>query len=151
MRELPIADCRLPIWGLRARSGLARSCHDGGQIGCFLQDFHESLFRQNFRFTKQFQSQRSFIGFFFNNSNFRNEFSPASRATRRAVVCSNGCSAADNLPCNHTTGSCFWNHVRQFDNSQCKSLRSGFEFRWVHRLKLQIQSAIGNRQSAIKK
>jgi hypothetical protein len=43
----------------------------------------------------------------------------------------------------------FGNCPAHFYNSQGKRFGSGFQFGWVHALKLQTQSAIGNRQSAI--
>lgn len=131
MKILPMADGRWPINGSFAGRRLARGRPDGNQgIGFF--------------------EQGGFVGFFFDRADFGDEFRPAPRAARRTIIRGHRGSAANDLFGNDPAGIViFGNSTGQFDNPQRKSFGAGFQFNWVHNLKLQIQSAIGNRQSAI--
>jgi len=150
MKILPIADCRLPINGSFAGCRLARGCHDGNQAVGFFEQGGQLLCGYDFGLNQQFEPQCRFVGFFFNRTDFGDEFRPASRATRRAIIRGHRDSAANDLLGNDPAGIVnFWNRAGQFDDSQRKGLGTSFEFNWVHGVKLQIQSAIGNRQSAI--
>jgi hypothetical protein len=150
MKMLPIADCRLPINGSFAGSRLARGRHNGGQGVGFFEQGGQFFCRHDARFNQQFEPQGGFVGFFFDRANFGDEFRPAPRATRRAIIRGHRSSAPDDLFGDDATGIViFWNRTGQFDDSQSKGFGAGFQFNWVHGVKLQIQSAIGNRQSAI--
>ena len=149
MNELPIADCRLPINKSRARCSFARGGHNGSKLIGFRQQCRQFLAWHNAGLGQQFEPEGGFVGFLFNGSDFSNKFSLASRAATGAIVCRDRSSAANDLSRNRPAGSCFWNGTGQFDDSQCKFFGAEFEFNGIHGMKLQTQSAIGNRQSAI--
>jgi hypothetical protein len=150
MKILPIADCRLPINGSFAGRRLARGRHDGSQGIGFFEQGGQFLCGYDFGFYQQFEPQGGFVGFFFDRADFGDEFRPAPRAARRTIIRGHRGSAANDLFGNDPAGIViFGNSTGQFDNPQRKSFGAGFQFNWVHNLKLQIQSAIGNRQSAI--
>ena len=131
-------------------SRFAGGCHDGGQSIRFFEQGGKFFCRHNPRLNQQFQPQGGLIGFFFNRANFGNELRSASRPTRRAVVRGRRSSAADDLFGDGPSRVViFGDRAGQFYDSQGKGLGAGFQFDWVHGTKLQIQSAIGNRQSAI--
>ena len=150
MKTLPIADCQLPISGSFDGCRFARGRHNGCQgVGFFKQGRH-FFCGHDARFNQQFQPPGGLIGFFLNRADFGNKLRPAPRPTRRAVVRGYRSSAANDLFGDGTTCIVtFWNRTSQFDNPQRKSLCAGLQFNWIHGLKLQIQSTIGNRQSAI--
>jgi hypothetical protein len=150
VKTLPINDCRLPIEGSFDGCRFARGRHNGGQGVGFFKQSRQFFCGHEARFYQQFQPQRGLIGFFFNRADFGNELRPASRPTRCPVVRGYRSSAANDLFGDGTTCIViFWNRTSQFDYPQCKSLCAGLQFSWVHGSKLQTQSAIGNRQSAI--
>ena len=152
MKKLPIADCRLPIKKLFAGRGFSRGGHDGGKRIGFLKQGGQLALGHRARLDQQFEPQRSFVGFFVNGSDFGDEFGLAAGAATSAIVRRHGRAATYDLFGN--SSSClvtFWNRPRQFNDSQGKGFGSYFEFGWIHATKLQIQSAIGNRQSAIQR
>jgi len=152
VKQLPIADCRLPINGLFAGRCLARGRHDSRQgIGLFEQG-GQFFCGYDFGFDQQFEPQCRFVGFFFDRADFRNEFRTATSATRCAVIRCHRSPAANDLFGNDTSSIViFGNRSGQFDDSQSKGFGSGFQFGGVHSPKLQIQLAIGNWQSAIQR
>jgi hypothetical protein len=150
MNELPIADCRLPINGSFGGRRFARGRHDGCQGVGFLQQDRQFFCRHQAGLNQQLKPQGRFIGFFFNRAYFGDELRPAPCPARCAIIRGYRSSTTNNLFGNHTAGIViFGNGTGQFDDSQRKSFGPSFEFDWVHDVKLQIQSAIGNRQSAI--
>ena len=132
MIELPIADCRLPIEALFAGRGFARGGHYGCQRIGFGKQRGQFLCGHRARFDEQFEPQRGFVSLLLDGSDFSDEFGLA------AGVATGTSSVVR-----------FGNGARELDYSQRKSFRAGFEFRRIHGGNLQIQSAIGNRQSAI--
>ena len=145
---LPIADCRLPIAALRARSSFPRGRHDRSQIVRFLQQRRQLASGCDSRFTKQLEPQCGFVSLLLNCFDFSNEFRFASSAARCTIVRCHGGSASDNLLCDDSCGLiCFGNRPRQFNNPQGKTFGALFQFKRVHRPKLQNQLAIANRQS----
>ena len=150
MNKLPIADCQLPINGSFHGCCFARSRHDSCPGVGFRQQDRQFFDRHQAGLNQQFKPQGRFIGFFFNRAYLGNELRAAPRSARRAMIRGYRSSAANNLLRDSAAGIViFGNGTGQFDNPQRKSLGSGFAFDWVHGVKLQIQSAIGNRQSAI--
>jgi hypothetical protein len=150
MTRLPIADCRLPIIALPAGRRFTRCSHDSCEIVRFLQQGRQFASGQDSRFRKQFKPQRRFVCFFFNRPNFGNEFRFASSSARRPVVGGYRSSAADDLLGYNT--SCiigFGNRSRKFDDPKRKIFGALFQFCGTHAPKLQKQSPIANRQSAI--
>lgn len=146
--KLPIADCRLPISS--ACGGFAQGGHDGGQIVCFLQQRRQFAGGDGSRFGEQFKPEGGFIGFFFDDANFRDEFRFAASSACGPVIRRQGSSAADDLFCNdasHVIG--LGNRARQFNDAKRKVFGSLFQFGWVQGAKLSSQSATGNRQSAM--
>ena len=152
MKRLPIADCRLPIRASFARRGLARRGHDGGQFIGFFEQGGQLFCGHDARFGKQFKPKGGFIGFFLDGADFGNEFRLAPRTATGAVIGRHRGSAPQNLFGNDAASViAFGNCPAHFDDAQGKGLGSGFQFDRVHATKLQTQSAIGNRQSAISK
>lgn len=150
MKKLPMADGRWPIKNLFAGCGFARSGHDGGQFVGFVEQVGQFARGHGAGFNQQFEPQRGFVGFFFDGSHLGDEFRLAARTATGAIIGGDGSSTADNLFGDDTRGLVvFWNRLGQFDDSQSKSFRAGFEFNRSHGVKLQTQSAIGNRQSSI--
>jgi len=150
MRILPIADCRLPINGSFAGRRLARGRHDGSQGAGFFEQGGQFLCGHDFGFNQQFEPQGGLVGFFFDRANFGDEFRPAPRATRRAIIRGHRSPAPNDLFGDDTARIViFWNRTGQFDDPQSKGFGPSLQFNWIHGVKLQIQSAIGNRQSAI--
>ena len=152
MKTLPIADCRLPIYRLFAGRRLTGGSHDGSQSVGFFQQGGQLFCSHDVGLDQQFEPQGGFIGFFFDSANFGDEFSPAPCATRRAIIGGHRSSAANNLPGDNTASIViFGNCPGQFNDPQSKGFGASLRFNWVHDVKLQIQSAIGDRQSAIAK
>jgi hypothetical protein len=152
MKRLPIADCRLPINGSFTGRRLARGRHDCSKVVGFLQKRRQLARRHYARFDEQFEPQRGLVGLFFNRANFGYKFRPAPRAATGAIVCGYRSAAANDLFGDDTSGIvAFWNSPGQFDDSQGKRFGARFQFDWIHAPKLQTQSAIGNRQSAMQK
>ena len=152
MRRLPIADCRLPIEALFAGRGFARRRHDGGEFVRFNKQRGQFLFGQYVRLNQQFEPQGRFVRFLFDRADFGNEFRLTARPATGAVVCGHRCAAADNLSGYGARGVIiFGDRPGQLDDAQGKGFGAGFKFGWIHGGKLQTQSAIGNRQSAISK
>ena len=150
--KLPIADCRLPIKKLFAGRGFAGGCHDGRQGVSFIKQGGQFARGHDAGFDQEFEPQCGFIGFFFNDPNFSDELCLTARTATRAVICSHRSAAADNLFGDDAGGIViFWNRFCQLDDSQSKSFRARLKFNRSHGMKLQIKSAIGNRQSAIQK
>jgi hypothetical protein len=152
MKTLPIADCRLPIRASFAGGGFARRCHDGSKLVGFFEQRGQFLRGHDAGLCQQFEPQRGFVGFLLDGADLGNEFRLAARPATGAVIGRHGRSAPQNLFGNDT-GSIvvFRNCPAHFDDSQGKRFGSGFQFDRVHAPKLQLQSAIGNRQSAIPK
>ena len=152
MMKLPIADCRLPINGLFAGRGFARGGHDGGQFVGFVEQVGQLACGHDAGFNQQFEPKCGLVGFFFDDSDLGDEFRRTTRTATGAVVGGNGSSAADNLLGDGAGGVIIlWNCLGQLDDSQSKSFCPGLEFNRSHGVKLQTQSAIGNRQSSIQK
>ena len=150
MKRLPIADCRLPIKASFAGRGFARRGHDGSKFIGFFKQCGQFLRGHDAGFGEQLEPQSGFVGFLFDGANFGNEFCLTASAATGAVIRRHGSSAAQNLLGNDAPGIVvFGNCPAHFYNSQGKRFGSGFQFGWVPALKLQTQSAIGNRQSAI--
>ena len=150
MKRLPIADCRLPINRSFARRGFARGGHDGSKRIGFRQESGQFFCRHDAGLNKQFEPQGGFVSFFFDGSNFCDEFGPAAGAATGTIVCGHRSATANDLFGDDTSSIIvFWNCPGQFDDSQGKRFCARFHFSWVHAPKLQTQSAIGNRQSAI--
>ena len=150
--RLPIADCRLPIGGSRSRGRFARSRHDGGEFVGFTQKRAEFACWHDAGLNEQFEPKRGFISLLLNDSDFRDEFSLTSGAATGPIVGRDrGATAQDLLGDHPARVIVLGNRSRQLDDSQGKGLGSGFQFGWVHAAKLQIQSPIANRQSAISK
>jgi hypothetical protein len=152
MMKMPIANCRLPIKGSFAGRRLARGRHDCSKIVGFLQKRRQLARRHYARLDEQFEPQRGLVGFFFNRANFGYKFRPAPRAATGAIVCGHRSAAANDLFGDDTSSIvAFGNRPGQFNDSQGKCFGPYFQFDWVHATKIQIQSAIGNRQSAMQK
>ena len=152
MKKLPIADCRLPIKKSFSGSGFARCGHDGGEVVGFLQQRRQLARGHRRGFDEQFEPQRGFVSFLFHRSDFGDEFGLAARAATGAVIRRDRSAAANDLFGDGASRIViFGNHPGQLDDPQGKGFGPGFQFDWVHVLELQIQSAIGNRQSAMQK
>ena len=150
MMKLPIADCRLPIKDLLAGRGFPGGGHDGCQFICLFKQGGQFARGHDVGFNQQFEPQRGFVGLFFDDSDLGDEFRRTTRPATGAVVGGNGSSAADNLLGDGAGGVIILrNCLGQLDDSQSKSFCPGFEFNRSHGVKLQTQSAIGNRQSSI--
>ena len=154
MKILPIAGCRLPILKLFAGRGFAGGCHDGCQGVGFFKQGGQFICTHDAGFAQQFQPERSFIGLFFDRSDFGDEFRPtagaATGAATGAVIGRDRCAAADDLFGYGATGIIgFGDGACEFDNSQGECFGASLKFSGVHLPKLQIQPAIGNRQPAI--
>lgn len=139
----------LPICGLFAGRRLTGSGHDGSQRVRFFQQRRQFLYGHDTGFNQQFEPERGFVGFFFHGPDFGNECRRTARAATSPIICRHRRAAANNLRRNRAPRGCFWNCAGQLDDSQCKFFRARFEFDGVHGIKSQIQSAIGDRQSAI--
>ena len=152
MMTLPIADCRLPIEPSFAGRRFARRGHDGSKLAGFRQQCGQLAGGHRSRFDQQFQPQGGFIHFFLDYSNFGDEFGLTARAATGAIIGGNRSAAADNLFGDDPSGIVtFRNRPGQFDDAQGKGFGSCFQFGRVHGANIQIQSAIGNRQSAIQR
>ena len=104
------------------------------------------IFGTNARVDYQLQPKRRFISFFFNDPDFRNEFSTRSSAASGSIIRRNGGCATHNLVCNSAPFDGIRKCVNQANNSQSKFLRSRFQLGGCH---TSSQSELGNRQSAI--
>jgi len=152
MSGLTIADFRLLIAELFSRRGFMRSGHDGGQFVGFLKQGGQFSRRHDFRFHEQFEPQRRFIGFFFDDSDLGDKLSLTTGATTGAVICRDLGAATDDLAGDNASGIVVSrNRPGQLDNPQGKGFGTGFQFVGVHGGKLQTQSAISNQQSAIQR
>ncbi|HTY87514.1 MAG TPA: hypothetical protein VMB80_08625 [Candidatus Acidoferrum sp.] len=150
MKKLPMADGRLPINGSFAGRGFARASHDGGQGIGLLRQRRQFFYGHNAGFDRQFQPQRSFVGFLFHCADFGNELRLAARTATGAVICRHGGSTAQNLPGNDAASIIvLGDRPTHFDDSQGESFGAGFQFGWDPIPKLRIQLAMGNRQSAL--
>jgi hypothetical protein len=150
MKRLPIVDCRLPITGSFAGRSFARGGHDGGEFVGFFEQRGQLFCGHDAGFSKQFEPQRSFVGFFFHGADFGNKFRLTPRPTTGAAIRRRGSSTSQNLFGNNAPSIVvLWNCPAHLDDPQGKRFGSGFQFGRVHLPKLQTQSAIGNRQSAI--
>jgi hypothetical protein len=148
--RLPIANCQLPIGELFPSGGFSRTGHDRSEFIRFGQKRRKLAGRHDSRFDEQLNPQSTLVRFFFDGSNFGNEFSATSCATTCSIIRSDGCAASQNLATEHAPGFVVFGYRScHFHNSQGKGLCSDFKFAWVHVAKLRTQSAIGNRQSAI--
>jgi hypothetical protein len=146
---LPIADCRLPIAKSFAGRRLARCSHDGGEFVGFSKERGQFHCGQNPRLDEQFEPESGFIGFFLDRSDFCDELGLAARAATGAIVGRHGSSASQYLFGNNTPRVVvFWDFAAHLDDPQCKCFSSRLEFGGIHGMRLQTQSAIGNRQSA---
>ena len=152
MKELPIADCRLPIAELFAGCRFTRGGHNGGEFAGFFQERGQFGFRHGAGLDEQFQPETRLIGLFLDGSDFGDELGLAAGAATGAIVGCHGSATADDLFGDDAPGIVgLRNGTREFDDSQGKGFRAGFEFEGIHGANLQTQSAIGNRQSAISK
>lgn len=152
MKTLLIADCRSPIKKSVAGCGFARCDHDGGEFVGFLQKWRQLAYGHYPGFNQQFEPQRSFVSLLFHRPDFSDKFRRAAGAATGAIIRRHRSPAANNLFGDDTSRIViFWNRAGQFDYSQGKSFCSDFQFGWVHSPKLQIQSAIANRKSAIQR
>jgi len=97
MKRLPIADCRLPIKQLFAGRSFARCGHDGSKRIGFLQESGQLADRHDTGLDQQFEPQGGFVRFFFDGSDFGDEFGLAAGAATGAVVCGHGRAAANDL------------------------------------------------------
>ncbi len=150
MKRLPIADCRLPIKKSFAVSSFARCGHDGGEFVGFVEQRGQFLCGHDAGFGEQFEPQSGLVGFFLDGADFGNKLRPAARPATGAVVRRHGSSTPQNLLRNHPASVvAFGNCPAHFDDAQGKGFGSCFQVYVIHAEKLQIQSAIGNRQSAI--
>ena len=150
MKRLPIADCRLPIKKSFAGSGFARCGHDGGEFVGFVEQRGQFLCGHDAGFGEQFEPQGGFVGFFLDGADFGNKLRLAARAAAGAVVRRHGSSAPQYLLRNHPASVVvFGNCPAHFDDAQGKGFGACFQFNRIHAEKLQTQSAISNRQSAI--
>jgi len=165
----PMAAGRWPLATSFAGRSLARGGHDGGKLVGRCQQRGKLLFRPHARLDQQFEPEGGFIGFLFDRADFGNELRLASRPATGAIIGRHRGSTANNLRRNCPSGRCFWDRVGQLDDSECKLFGSQFEFRRIHAIKRQtpktisnalplgwlartprvVESAIGNRQSAI--
>jgi hypothetical protein len=152
MKTLPIADCRLPINRSFAGCRLTRGCHDGGQGVGFFQQRGQFFRRHDAGLNQQFEPQGGFVRLFLDRPNFRDEFSLTAGAATGAIVRRHRSAAANDLFGDDTAGIViFGNCASQFDDPQREGFGACFQLGRIHGLKLQTQSAIGNRQSAIKR
>jgi hypothetical protein len=143
MKPLPIADCRLPITESFSGRRFSRCGHDGRQLVGFFEQGRQFFPRHNSRLDQHFQPQRGFVGFFFNGSDFGDEFGLTARTATGAVIGGDGSSAPQNLFGDDTTGIvALGNFAAHFDDAQSKSFCAGLEFGRVHGTNLQTQSAI---------
>jgi len=149
-RGLPIADCRLPIGRSSAARSLSRGGHDGRQGVCFLQQRGQFPGGHDAGLNQQFEPQCGFVGLFFNRANFGDEFRPASRTARGAIVRGHRGSTAHDLLGDGPGGVVFFGYsLGELDNTQSERFGSVLQFNRVHGPTLRLQLAIGNRQSAI--
>jgi hypothetical protein len=150
MKTLPIAGCRLPIEALFAGRSFTRRRHDGGEFICFNKERGQSFCGQDVGLNQQFEPQAGFARFFFDIADLGDEFCLTSRPATGAAIRRHGSAAADNL---FGEGACrvivFGNRPGQFNDSQGNGVSARFQFSRVHGMKLQTQSATGNRQPAI--
>ena len=148
--RLPIADCRLPIKKSFSCGSFARRCHDGGKLIGFIQKRRKFARRHDARLDEQFEPKRRFISLLLDCSDFGNEFSLTTGTTTGAIVGRHRSSAAQYL-LGDDAGRVIvlGNRPGQLDDSQGEGFGSGFQFGWIPAARLQTQSAIGNRQSAI--
>ena len=152
MNRLPIADCRLPISRLFARCRFARCGHDGSEHIGLLQKGGQLAGRHDAGLNEQFEPQRCFISLFLDGSNFGDEFGLTAGAATSSIVCGHRSATANDLFGDDTSSIIvFWNCPGEFDDSQGKRFGARFQFGWIHAPKLQTQSAIGYRQSAMQK
>jgi hypothetical protein len=148
--KLPIADCRLSIGKLLSRRSLARGRHDCRKLVRFGQKRGKFSLGHDAGLDKQFEPQCRLVCFFFDRSNFGDEFSLATRPATSAIISRHRSSASHDLPGKDTSRVVtFGNRSRQLNDSQGESFGAGFQFSWGHGSKLQTQSAIGNRQSSM--
>ena len=152
MKILPIPDCRLPIKESFAGRGFTRGCHDGSQLVGFFKQSGQFFCGHDASLREQFQPERGFVGFLFHEADFGNEFCRAACPTTGPVVCRHGSSAPQDLSGNDAARVvAFGNRPAHLDDPQGKGFCSRLKFGRMHNMKLQTQSAIGNRQSAISK
>ena len=150
MMRFSIFDFRLPISGSLTGRCLARGRHDRSQSAGFFQLGGQFLCGYDFGFNQQFEPQCCLVSFFFDHADFGGEFRAATSAARRTIVRRHRSPTANDLSGNDTSSMViFRNRASQLDDSQGKSFGSGFQFGWIHPPKLQIQSTIANRKSAI--
>jgi hypothetical protein len=150
MKRLPIADCRLPIKKSFAGRSFTRRRHDGGQFVGLDQQRGKFPCGHNARLDKQLKPEGRFIRFFFDGSDFSYKFALAAGAATGTIIRRHRSTAADDLFGDDASGIVgLGDGTGKFDDSQCKCFRASFEFNWIHGANLQIQSATGNRQSAI--
>ena len=149
--KLPIADCRLPITDSLAGRSFARGCHDGREFVGFVEKCRQFLGRQNAGLNQQFEPQGGFIRLFLDRSHFGDKLGLAAGAATGSIIRGHRSGAAQDLFGDDAPGLvAFWHRPGHFDNAEGKSFGSGFKLGWVHGVKLQFQSAIGNRQSTIR-
>ena len=151
-KQLPVAGCRLPIGKSLSGRGFARCRHDRGEGAGFLQERRQFSRGHCPGFDEQFEPQCGFVGFFLNDSDFGDEFGVAAGAATGAIIRRHRSATANDLFGDDASGIViFWNHLRQFNDSQGKRFGARFQFGWIHGAKLQTQSATGSRQPAIQR
>jgi hypothetical protein len=150
VNRLPIANCQLPIWELPAGRSFSRRGHNCGEVVGFLQQCGQLSSRHNSRFCKQLKPQSRFIRFFFDSSDFGDEFSFATSATTRPLICGHRRTATNYLFCDNASRIVgFGNGPRQLDDSESKIFRALFQFDRVHAPKLPNRLPIGDCRLAI--
>ncbi len=148
--KLPIADCRLPIGESLSRRSLARGRHDCRKLVRFCQKRGKFSRGHDVGLDEQFEPQCRLVCFFFDRPDLGNKFGLTARPATGAVVRSHRSSASHDLLGDDASGVViFWNRPGQLYDTQGKSFGAGFQFSWGHDVKLQTQSAIGNRQSSM--
>jgi hypothetical protein len=148
--KLSIADCRLSIKESLSCRSFARSRHDGRKLVGLGQKSRKFSGSHRSRFDQQFEPKCRLIRLFFDRTDFGNEFGLTAGSATGPVICRHGSAAADDLLGNRTSGIVVLrNGPGQFNDSERKSFSSSLQFGGIHGSKLQTQSAIGNRQSAM--
>jgi hypothetical protein len=148
--KLPIANCQLPIKESLSCRSFARGHHDGRKLVCLGQKSRKLSGSHRSRFDQQFEPQCRLIRLFFDRADLGDEFSLTTSPATRPVICRHGSAAANDLLGNRPSGIVVLrNGPGQFNDAERKSFSSGLQFGGIHGSKLQTQSAIGNRQSAL--
>jgi hypothetical protein len=128
-----ICDFRFAICDLVARGRDSRCSHNGRQFASFPVQSGNAGFRQQASVDHQLHPVGRFIGFFFDSSKFRNEFSFRATAAGSSVVRSDGSAATHQLSADSASFGVSRQCAYELDDTQGELLGSSLQFGLVHR------------------